>query len=159
MVLICTFQPTSSMNVTKYIYMCASCGKEANILGNHRATPKEIEKADVILAVLHQKNLTIRQFLATILDPDNEDKLKPNSQSALTTFLQGRTITGTQPINTMKLMFHHCLSQDKPNETSMAYHPLPIYAWPPTIPSLHPQSVSSSLDGMDTPAFNTRNIC
>ncbi len=59
-------------------------------------------------------------------------------------------------------MFHHRLSQDRLNQTGTAYHPLPIHAWPPTIPSLHPQSTPSSLDvtldGTDNPGFNTRSV-
>ncbi len=87
-----------------------------------------------------------------------------NSQSALAAFLQGQTIAGTQPINATRLMFHHHLSQDGPRDANTAYHPLPIYAQPPTIPSFHPQSISSSLDSMSdvtsTPGlgFDTRSI-
>ncbi len=44
----------------------------------------------------------------------------------------------------------------------MAYHPLPIYAQPPILPSLNPQSISSSLDVMSdvtsVPAFSTQGI-
>src|SRR5258708_25517728 len=45
--------------------------------------PREIQKAEVVLAALHKQNLTISQFLTAILDPKNEDKLTPNLQSAL----------------------------------------------------------------------------
>ncbi len=116
------------------------------------------------LGVLSLYPIYIGQFLVVILDPKNEDRLMQNSQSALAAFLQGWTVVGTQPINATRLMFHHCLSQDGPRDANTAYHPLPIYAQPPTIPSFHPQSISSSLDSMSdvtsTPGlgFDTRSI-
>ncbi len=161
-----TYVPAQQQYEPHRIYACASCGsKEARTSanpGSYKDVPKEIQKTKIILAALCQQNLTISQFLATILDPNNEDKLTSNSQSSLATFLQGWTTTGTQPIDTVKLMFHHRLSQDRLNQTGTAYHPLPIYARPPTILSLHPQSIPSSLDvtldGTDNPGFNTRSI-
>ena len=129
--------------------------------GDSKDVPMDIEKAEVILAALRQQYLTIGQFLRIVLDPCNEDKLKSSSHSALSAFLQGRTITGTRPIDTVKLMFHHCLSQDG-LRVGLTYHRLPIYARPPTIPSLHPQSHFSSLDamldGMDPPGLDTQSV-
>ena len=124
--------------------------------GTYNDIPREIQKAEAILAILCQQNLTIGQF---ILESKNEEKLTWNSQSALVAFLQGQTMKGTQPINIVHLMFHHHLSQDRLNEGNMAYHPLPIYSRPPTLPLLHSQSISSSSVAMsDVVGFDTREV-
>ena len=144
------YQHSNSMNITRCMCVHLVDQRGACILvnpGYSKDVLMDIEKAEVILATLHQHNLTIRQFLRIVLDSCNEDKLKSSSHSALSAFLQGWTVTGTWPINTVKLMFHHHLSQDG-LRVGLTYHQLPIYAWPPMIPSLHPQSHFSSLDAM-----------
>ena len=113
-----------------WVYVCASCGlKQSHVLMEASSNlPKEIWQAEAILAALHEQHLMIGQFFAVILDPKNEDRLTQNSQSVLAAFLQGWTISGTQPIDVVKLMFCHHLSQDRLNDIRTAYHPPPIYA-------------------------------
>src|SRR5258708_608887 len=161
-----THIPAQKQHEHHRVYACGSCGSNGSHIlvdaSSNKDVPKEIWQAEVILAALHEQNLMIGQFLVVILDPKNEDRLTQNSQSVLAAFLQGWTVVGTQPINATRLMFHHHLSQDGPRDANTAYHLLPIYAWPPTIPSSHPQSISSSSDSMSdvtsTPGFDTRSI-
>ena len=114
------------MNITRCMCVHLVDQRGACILvnpGYSKDVLMDIEKAEVILATLHQHNLTISQFLRIVLDPCNEDKLKSSSHSALSAFLQGWPVTGTWPINTVKLMFHHHLSQDG-LRVGLTYHQL-----------------------------------
>ncbi|KAF8337097.1 uncharacterized protein EI90DRAFT_3014036 [Cantharellus anzutake] len=159
-----TYVPTQKQHDHHRVYACTSCGStESHAAVNpetHKGVLTEVQQAEIILATLRQQNLTIGQFFAIILDPENEDKLTQNSQSALAAFLQGRTKTGTQPIDAVQLMFHHRLSQDRLHETSTTYHPLPIYARPPAVPSFHPDipATCATAGVMLVPGFDNINV-
>ncbi len=99
-----THIPAQKQHNHYQVYACGSCGsKGSHILvdaSSNNVVPKEIQQAEVILAALHEQNLTIRQFLVVVLDPKNEDRLLQNSQSALAAFsrdtLQGPSLLMSQ---------------------------------------------------------------